>query len=64
MTMYACLQIAVPDVVETAKDADILIFVIPHQFIKHTCKPLVGKMKPGAFGLSLIKVNQLLKHCH
>ncbi|ODN01764.1 Glycerol-3-phosphate dehydrogenase [NAD(+)], cytoplasmic [Orchesella cincta] len=47
--------IAVPDVLGTAKDADILIFVLPHQFIKHTCKPLVGNMKPGAFGLSLIK---------
>ncbi|CAL8141972.1 unnamed protein product [Orchesella dallaii] len=47
--------IAVPDVLDTAKDADILIFVLPHQFIKHTCKPLVGNMKPGAFGLSLIK---------
>ncbi|XP_021950905.1 glycerol-3-phosphate dehydrogenase [NAD(+)], cytoplasmic isoform X2 [Folsomia candida] len=47
--------VAVPDVLETAKDADILIFVLPHQFIKKTCAPLVGKMRPGAFGLSLIK---------
>jgi len=47
--------VAVPDVVETAADADILLFVIPHQFIKPICAPLVGKLKPGAVGVSLIK---------
>jgi glycerol-3-phosphate dehydrogenase (NAD+) len=47
--------VAVPDVVEAAGDADIIVFVLPHQFIKHTCAPLVGKVKPGAVGLSLIK---------
>lgn len=47
--------VAVPDVVETAQDADILIFVIPHKFVPGICKPLVGKLKPGAFGISLIK---------
>jgi len=49
--------VAVPDVVKAAQDADILIFVLPHQFIRNTCKPLVGNIKPGAFGLSLVKVN-------
>ncbi|XP_076293531.1 glycerol-3-phosphate dehydrogenase 1 isoform X2 [Lasioglossum baleicum] len=47
--------VAVPDVVEAAKDADILIFVIPHQFIQRICKTLLGKIKPTAVGLSLIK---------
>lgn len=47
--------IAVPDVVETAKDADILIFVIPHKFVPGICKPLAGQLKPGAIGISLIK---------
>jgi len=47
--------VAVPDVVETAKDADILIFVIPHKFVPGICKPLVGKLKPDAIGISLIK---------
>lgn len=49
------LQVAVPDVVEAAKDADILIFVIPHQFIKGLGAQMVGKIKPSAIGLSLIK---------
>lgn len=47
--------IAIPDVVETAQDADILIFVIPHKFVPGICRPLMGKLKPGAFGISLIK---------
>ncbi|RWS23626.1 glycerol-3-phosphate dehydrogenase [NAD(+)]: cytoplasmic-like isoform X2 [Leptotrombidium deliense] len=47
--------VAVPDVVDTVKDADILIFVIPHQFVANTCKPLIGKLKENAIGLSLIK---------
>lgn len=53
-------QIAVPDVLEAAKDADVLVFVIPHQFIKNICKPLVGQLKPTAVGISLIKVSG---HC-
>lgn len=47
--------VAVPDVVESAQDADILIFVIPHKFVPGICKPLAGKLKPGAVGISLIK---------
>lgn len=41
--------------VEAAKDADILIFVIPHQFIKGLGAQMSGKIKPSAIGLSLIK---------
>lgn len=47
--------VAVPDLLEAAKDADILVFVIPHQFIKRTLPPLVGNLKPNCVGLSLIK---------
>ncbi len=48
--------VAVPDLVESVKDADILIFVIPHQFVKKTCEELKTKIKPTAFALTLIKV--------
>lgn len=41
---------------EAAKEADILVFVVPHQFIKTLCATLLGKIKPTAVGLSLIKV--------
>jgi len=47
--------VAVPDVVEATHDADIIILVLPHQFLPNTCKPLVGKIKPTAFGVSLCK---------
>lgn len=47
--------VAIPDVVEAAQDADIIIFVLPHQFIASTCKPLIGKIKQDAFGVSLCK---------
>jgi len=47
--------VAIPDVVEAASDADILIFVLPHQFMTNTCRPLVGRVKSTAFGVSLCK---------
>ena len=47
--------VAVPDLVEAARNADILIFVVPHQFIPNFCKTLLGKIKPNAIAISLIK---------
>ncbi|CAF0849748.1 unnamed protein product [Adineta ricciae] len=47
--------IAVADLIEAIKDADILIFVIPHQFVKKTCEQLKDKVKKDAFALTLIK---------
>ncbi|CAG0896590.1 unnamed protein product [Darwinula stevensoni] len=47
--------VAVTDIVEASKDADILVFVMPHQFLERSLLPLKGKLKPGAFGVSLIK---------
>uniref|UniRef100_A0A6G1SN83 Glycerol-3-phosphate dehydrogenase [NAD(+)] n=1 Tax=Aceria tosichella TaxID=561515 RepID=A0A6G1SN83_9ACAR len=47
--------VANPDVVDTARDADILIFVIPHKFVPGVCKPLAGNVKSDAIGISLIK---------
>ncbi|XP_025405067.1 glycerol-3-phosphate dehydrogenase [NAD(+)], cytoplasmic isoform X2 [Sipha flava] len=47
--------VAVPDAVEAAKDADILVFVVPHQFIPKLCSSLEGNIKSTAVALSLIK---------
>lgn len=47
--------VAVPDVVQAAADADILIFVVPHQFISKICGQLKGHLKANAIGVSLIK---------
>lgn len=56
--------VAVPDLGEAVKDADILIFVIPHQFVKKTCEELKGKIKKDAFALTLIKVRKINKRIH
>lgn len=47
--------IANPDLVDTVKDATILIFNLPHQFIDKTCETLKGKVVPFARGISCIK---------
>lgn len=55
-------QLAVPDLVEASKDADILVFVIPHQFIGKVCDTMSGKIKKDAIGISLIKVQTPFFH--
>ncbi|XP_053359425.1 glycerol-3-phosphate dehydrogenase 1a [Clarias gariepinus] len=47
--------VAVADLVEAVSGADILLFVIPHQFIRRVCDTIRGKIKQGALGMSLIK---------
>lgn len=47
--------VAVPDIVEAANGADLLVFVVPHQFIRGLCNAMKGKIKPGCIGISLIK---------
>lgn len=47
--------VASPDISDAALDADLLIFVLPHQFIKRSCAPLAGKLKNSAKALSLVK---------
>ena len=47
--------VAIPDLREAVKDADILIFVVPHQFLDKTCSQLLGHIKKTAIGISLIK---------
>ncbi|XP_078390544.1 glycerol-3-phosphate dehydrogenase [NAD(+)], cytoplasmic-like [Cetorhinus maximus] len=47
--------VAVPELLDAASDADILVFVVPHQFIRRTCDELKGHIKPSSIGVSLIK---------
>uniref|UniRef100_A0A3Q0QSP8 Glycerol-3-phosphate dehydrogenase [NAD(+)] n=1 Tax=Amphilophus citrinellus TaxID=61819 RepID=A0A3Q0QSP8_AMPCI len=47
--------LAVPDLVEASSEADILVFVIPHQFVGKVCDTIKGKIKSDALGISLIK---------
>lgn len=47
--------IGVTSLKETVKDADILLFVVPHQFIHDACAQIKGHVKTTAMGVSLIK---------
>ncbi|KAJ1973409.1 glycerol-3-phosphate dehydrogenase [Dimargaris verticillata] len=47
--------IAEPNLAKAAQDATILIFVLPHQFVRGACKQLKGHIMPGCKAISLIK---------
>ncbi|RZC60133.1 hypothetical protein C5167_021892 [Papaver somniferum] len=44
-----------PDLEHAVEDANMLVFVTPHQFIEGICKRLVGKIKGDVEAISLIK---------
>ncbi|AMD19098.1 HBR197Cp [Eremothecium sinecaudum] len=44
-----------PSIEATAKDADILIFNIPHQFLPRVVEQLKGHVRPGARAISCLK---------
>lgn len=46
---------AEPDLATAAKDATLLVFVIPHQFVKRTCETLKGHISAKCRAISLIK---------
>ena len=48
--------VAVPDPIEAVRDATLLVFVLPHQFVRNLCKQIAGHISPRARGISLIKV--------
>ncbi|KAJ8260392.1 hypothetical protein GJAV_G00181570 [Gymnothorax javanicus] len=47
--------VAVPELLDAVKGADILVFVIPHQFVGRVCDTIKGHIKSDAVGMSLIK---------
>jgi len=47
--------VAVTDVVASCTEADILVFVVPHQHVGKICNDLKGKIKADAVAVSLIK---------
>ncbi|KAJ4809953.1 Glycerol-3-phosphate dehydrogenase [NAD(+)] [Rhynchospora pubera] len=53
--------VADPDLENTVKGADMLVFVTPHSYIKGICKRLAGKIKPEAKAISLIKGMEVKK---
>ncbi|CAN9514148.1 unnamed protein product [Ophioblennius macclurei] len=47
--------VAVPRLAEAADGADLLLFVVPHQFINKLCDDMSGHVSRKALGISLIK---------
>jgi glycerol-3-phosphate dehydrogenase (NAD+) len=48
--------IAVPDPIETVKDASVLVFVTPHQYLASLCEKLQPYVNPTkTIGVSLVK---------
>ncbi|XP_022922214.1 glycerol-3-phosphate dehydrogenase [NAD(+)]-like [Cucurbita moschata] len=53
--------IADPDLENAVKDANMLVFVTPHQFVEGICKRLVGKIRKEVEAISLIKGMEMKK---
>uniref|UniRef100_A0AAY4E9R3 Glycerol-3-phosphate dehydrogenase [NAD(+)] n=1 Tax=Denticeps clupeoides TaxID=299321 RepID=A0AAY4E9R3_9TELE len=47
--------VAVPQLRDAAEGADLLVFVVPHQFIRRLCDEMVGCVSKNARGITLIK---------
>ncbi|NWI02407.1 GPD1L protein, partial [Tichodroma muraria] len=47
--------VAIPSLREAVQDADLLVFVIPHQFIHKVCDEITGQIPRKALGITLIK---------
>ncbi|KAI8927281.1 NAD-dependent glycerol-3-phosphate dehydrogenase N-terminus-domain-containing protein [Entophlyctis helioformis] len=47
--------VAVPELLKSVEGATLLVFVIPHQFVKGVCEQLKSKIHPNARAISLIK---------
>ena len=55
MCVHYVLNAVNVSVIATAKDATMLIFVTPHQFVEGICRKLQGKVREDAKAISLIK---------
>lgn len=47
--------VATPNIREAVAGAHVLVFVMPHQFIKPLCAQIQGHILPGAKAISLVK---------
>jgi glycerol-3-phosphate dehydrogenase (NAD+) len=50
--------IADPDIASATKDANVLIFVLPHQFLDGLCEKIAGHHAPDCIAISLINAVQ------
>lgn len=54
--------VANKDIAEVVKDADLLVFNIPHQFLHNICKQLEGKVSPKTRAISCLKGLEVNSH--
>ncbi len=47
--------VAEPNLVKAVQDSDVLVFVLPHQFLPRTCETIRPHIKENAIAISLIK---------
>ncbi|EEB05397.1 glycerol-3-phosphate dehydrogenase Gpd1 [Schizosaccharomyces japonicus yFS275] len=47
--------LAIPDVREVTRKSDVLVFVVPHQFVDRVCEQMKGFVRPNAVAISCIK---------
>lgn len=47
--------VAVPDLLDATEGANVLVFVLPHQFLPRTCNTLKGTLPADCIAISLIK---------
>ncbi|XP_075068485.1 glycerol-3-phosphate dehydrogenase 1-like protein [Mixophyes fleayi] len=47
--------VAIPNLTDAVQGADLLVFVIPHQFIHKVCREISGNVHKKALGITLIK---------
>lgn len=57
-------QVAVPQLCDAAAGADLLVFVVPHQFIRKLCDEMLGCVSTKARGITLIKVIMMALKAH
>jgi glycerol-3-phosphate dehydrogenase (NAD+) len=46
---------AEPDLIKACQDCTVLVFVLPHQFVRGVCDDLAGSIKPSVKAISLVK---------
>lgn len=47
--------VATPDLTKAAAESDLIVIVLPHQFVINVCNQIKGHVRPGARAISLVK---------
>ena len=55
--LMSIFRLHIPDVIQAVNDADILLFILPHQFVEQTCHTIKSHVKKTAFAVSFSKVD-------